>query len=340
MRAFRLLEWGKPPELVDVPVPEPGPSEVLVRVGGVGACHSDLSIMNRSAGGPVPFTLGHETAGWVAAVGPGAGRLAVGDPVLVYISWACGRCVRCRQGLDHWCVDRGPMAGMGADGGLAEYQLVPSERYLVPLDGLDPRTAGPLADAGLTAYHAVRRSSPVLVGPGHTVLVIGVGGLGHMAVQIARAITTARIIAVDTDERKLALARRLGADAFLAGADAIEGVRELTKGEGASLVIDFVGTDATLAFAAASARIFGHLTLVGAAMGTLPLTFASIPKECSVAVTGMGSIPDLHEVVELARAGLIGAEVETFPLEQAPEVYRRLDRGEIVGRAVLNPATG
>lgn len=146
-----MLAWGQAPEFVDVPVPAPGPGQVLVRVAGVGACHSDLAIMDTPAGGagryPLPFILGHETAGWVEEAGPGVRRVAAGDPVLVYISWGCGRCVRCIQGLDHWCPQRRPLAGMGSDGGLAEYQLVPDDRYLIPLGDLDPQAAGPLADA-------------------------------------------------------------------------------------------------------------------------------------------------------------------------------------------------
>ncbi|MGW3730796.1 alcohol dehydrogenase catalytic domain-containing protein, partial [Streptomyces sp. NPDC000851] len=226
MRAFQLVQWQQPPELREVPVPEPGPGQVLIKVGGAGACHSDLHIMEAPGPAPgfatkLPFTLGHENAGWVERLGPGVTGFTPGDPVIVYGPWGCGLCADCRKGRENYCQKvsgRGGGLGGGDDGGMAEYLLVPASRFLIPLDTLDPREAAPLSDAGLTSYHAVKRSLHLL-GPGSTAVVIGAGGLGQMAIQILRALSAATtVVAVDTSADKLRTAQRMGADeALLAG---------------------------------------------------------------------------------------------------------------------------
>src|SRR3954470_23483758 len=249
MKAFQLVEWQQPPVLRDVPVPEPGPGEVLVKVGGAGACHSDLHVMEWPAGFlpyALPFTLGHENAGWIEALGAGVKGWDVGEAVAVYGPWGCGRRRSCAMGLEARC-ERGAQigaagGGLGRDGGMAEYMLVPDARLLVPLGDLDPRNAAPLSDAALTPYHALKLALAKLV-PGTLVLLVGVGGLGHMAVQLARAISPADVIAVDVDRGKLELAREVGATATVqAGQDAPEAVRELTGGRGVTVVLDCVGT--------------------------------------------------------------------------------------------------
>ena len=195
MRALRLPAWKHEPELAEITDPEPGPGEVVIRVGGAGACHSDLHLMHDFEPGLLPwgppFTLGHENAGWVDAIGAGVKGLEIGEPVAVYGPWGCSRCYRCRQGMENYCerqAEIGPAGGgLGLDGGMAPKMLVPSARLLAPLGDLDPVDAAPLTDAGITPYHAVKRSLPLLV-PGSTAVVIGAGGLGHMAIQIlARA---------------------------------------------------------------------------------------------------------------------------------------------------------
>ncbi|MEV5956082.1 NAD(P)-dependent alcohol dehydrogenase [Streptomyces sp. NPDC051987] len=346
MRAVQLVEWGEPPELRDVPVPEPGPGQVLVKVGGAGACHSDLHIMDAPGPPPafttpLPFTLGHENAGWVERAGPGVTGFAPGDAVIVYGPWGCGLCADCREGRENYCRTSGGQGGGlggGYDGGMAEYLLVPSSRFLIPLGTLDPRQAAPLSDAGLTSYHAVRRSLHLL-GPGSTAVVIGAGGLGQMAVQLLRALSSATtIVAVDTDAGKLDTARRMGADeTLLSGDQAVTRIRDMTGQHGAELVLDMVGLDPTLRMAAQVARVLGHLTVVGLGGGALPVDFASPPHECAVAAPYWGSIPELMDVVTLAQQQKVRLLVEHFPLERAPEAYQLLRTGKIQGRAVITP---
>lgn len=350
MRAVRLLSWKSEPVLTEVATPEPGPGQVLIRMGGAGACHSDLHLMSDFADGMLPwsppFTLGHENAGWVHTIGSGVSGLETGQPVAVTGAWGCGTCVRCRAGIEIYCENLagapapGGGGGLGLDGGMADYLLVPDARFLVPLpDGLDPVHAAPITDAGLTPYHAIRRSLPKLT-PDATAVVIGAGGLGHMAVQILKAVSPAAVVAVDPSQSARELATRCGADLVLTpGEGTAEEIRQAAHGRGADLVLDFVGSDETLALAAASSRQLGDLTIVGIAGGSLPVSFFGVPYEVSIQTTYWGTRAELVEVLELAARGLIKPDVQTFSLEEAPEVYRRLRQGDLAGRAVIVPAT-
>lgn len=345
MEALRITAWKTPPELVEIPDPDPGPGEVLVRVGGAGACHSDLHLLHDFDEGMLPwsppFTLGHENAGWVEGVGPGVTGVEVGEAVAVHGPWGCGRCHRCLQGMENYCERAGEIVGagggLGLDGGMAPYLLVPSARHLVSIGDLDPVLAAPLTDAGLTPYHAVARSLHLL-GPGSTAVVVGAGGLGHMAVQILSALTPATIVAVDTRTEALDLAKRVGAHVGVRpGPDAATEILEASRGRGADVVIDVVGADETLALGAQVTRSLGHLTLVGIAGGSLPFSFFATAYEVSLATTYWGSLPELVEVIELARSGAIRPQVTTFGLDEAATVYERLAAGEIEGRAVVVP---
>jgi propanol-preferring alcohol dehydrogenase len=341
MKALQLVAPQKPAELREVPVPEPGPGEVLIKLGGAGACHTDLHLMDEADQlSGLPFTLGHENAGWVEKLGPGATGFAPGDPVLVYGPWGCGTCPHCRVGMENYCENTPGLGGgiPGNDGGMAEYMLVPSTRLLISLGTLDPREAAPLSDAAITTYHAVKRSLHLL-GAGSTAVVIGAGGLGQMAIQILRALSSATtIVALDTADDKLETARSMGADeALLSGDEAVKRIKDMTRGQGAQLVLDIVGVNATLQTAAQVARVGGHLTNVGGSGGALPVDFSSPPHECCVASTYNGSITDLMEVVALAQAGKIQVLVEQFPLERASEAYQLLREGQIQGRAVMTP---
>jgi propanol-preferring alcohol dehydrogenase len=343
VRAVQLVRWQAEPEIRDVAVPEPGPGEVLVRVAGAGLCHSDLHLMEWPEGTlpwRLPFTLGHETAGTVAALGRGAGEFAEGDRVLVYGPWGCGTCVQCVRGAENLCLYRfgrpGAGCGLGYDGGLAEYVLVPSARLLVPLGDLDPVDAAPLTDAALTPYHALKPVLPQLV-PGSSALVIGVGGLGSIAVQLLRTLTPARIVAVDLREGARSLALRYGAAAALDAAGLTPADAREALGGGATLVLDFVGNDATLALAAGSLEIGGHVALVGLGGGTFPMTFGTVPLEWSLRRPSWGTLPELHEVVALAASGAIEIPVERLSLEETLDGYRRLHDGEVEGRTVVVP---
>ena len=343
MKAFQFVELQKPAELREVKIPEPGPGQVLIKIGGAGACHSDLHILETPAGTPgmpLPFTLGHENAGWVEKLGSGATGFAVGDPVIVYGPWGCGNCPNCRVGMENYCENaaKGQAGGLGRDGGMANYMIVPSTRFLLPLGKLDPRQAAPLTDAALTSYHAVKRSIHLL-GPGSTAVVIGAGGLGQMAIQVLKALSgAATVIAVDTSTAKLETAKKMGADeTLMSGDDAVKRIKDITRGQGANLVLDMVGAKPTLQMAVQISRVLGHVTIVGLGGGALPVNFNSPAKECSVASPYWGSIPELMEVVSLAQAGKIKMLVEEFPLERASEAYHLLHDGKIQGRAVILP---
>lgn len=340
MRAFRLLEAQRA-ELCDVPAPDPAPGEVVIRIGAAGACRTDLDLMAIPGAVmpfPVPFTLGHEIAGWVESGGAGDG-LEPGAAVAVSGVIGCGRCRACLAGAHNACLTSGPGGlGIGRDGGMAEFVAVPAG-HLVPVGDLPLEQAAPLTDAGLTPYHAVRLSRDKLVG-GSTAVVIGIGGLGHMAIQILRAVTPAQIVAVSRSADRLALARELGADeAVVQDAEAPAAIRELSRGIGADLVIDCVGSDATLALAAAVVATGGDIQIVGAGGGSLAVgePFGPLPLETRVMRPFWGTRAELLHVIELARAGKIAARIETFGLDRVQEAYARLAAGEVDGRAVVVP---
>jgi alcohol dehydrogenase, propanol-preferring len=348
MKALRLTDWKTDPELVEVPKPTPGPAEVIVKIGGAGACHSDLHLMRDFEPGmmpwKMPFTLGHENAGWVDSVGEDVTSVSEGDAVAVYGAWGCGKCSRCEQGFENYCENQAgaPVVngggGLGLDGGMAEYLLVPAERLLVRLpDGLDPATAAPLTDAGLTPYHAIRRSWQKMT-PTSTVVVVGVGGLGHVAVQLVKATTAAEVIAVDNRQEALDLATKVGADHVVRSDDLAAGaVKDLTHGYGADVLLDFVGATTTIELVRTAARTLSDATIVGIAGGTVPLSFFSQPYEVSIQTTYWGSRFELAEVIGLAARGLVQAESTTYSLDDAPQAYRDLRDGKVYGRAVVVP---
>jgi propanol-preferring alcohol dehydrogenase len=346
MQAVQLTDWERPAVVRTVARPRPGAGEVLLEVRAAGLCHSDLHLMRWPAGTvayELPFTLGHEVAGTVAELGPGAEGVEVGDSVIVYGPWGCGRCRRCSVGEEHLCEapgQRGRGSGLGCDGGLADYMIVPSPRLTVPLGDLDPVAAAPLADAALTPYHAIRRALPWLRA-GSGAVVIGVGGLGHVAVQILRALTSCRIVAVDRREQALEIAARDGADVMLAadGLTARE-ARRAAGARGAALVIDCVGVEQTLELAAGIVAPGGHVTILGVGGGTFPMRFGAVPFETSVVMSNWGTRAELADVVALARAGAVHVDVERVALADAPAAYERLEAGAVRGRLVAVPQAG
>jgi propanol-preferring alcohol dehydrogenase len=345
MAAYRMIEWERPPETVEVEVPRPGPGEVLVKVAGNGLCHSDIAMASIPASigallrWQMPFTLGHEVGGWVDEVGAGVTDVDVGDPVALVSPTSCGTCSWCVRGQDRSCPHGLVGRGYGRDGGLASHVLVGSTRAVIKLRTLEPVVAGPLTDAGATSYHAVRRVLPRLV-PGSTAVVIGTGGLGSFAVQFLRALSPARVVAVDINPARIAYARELGAHEGLPGVDdaTAQQLREMTAGEGADAVLDFVGDDATLAAGLASVRRAGAFALVGAGGGAFTQPwFGALPNEADVFCFQGSSIADARDVVALADAGLIRSEIDVFPFSRVREAYEQLDAGRLRGRAVVTP---
>ncbi|MFD0902104.1 NAD(P)-dependent alcohol dehydrogenase [Actinomadura sediminis] len=342
MRAVQYREVGGSPEVVSVPDPEPGPGQVLLKVSAAGVCHSDIAVMSWTAEQltfPLPLTLGHEAAGTVEAVGDGVRGVSIGEPVAVYGPWGCGVCVMCAQGKENYCVRADELGilppGLGAPGAIAEYLLVDDARHLVPLGGLDPVANVPLTDAGLTPYHAIKGALGRLV-PGSAAVVIGAGGLGHVAIQLLRALTPATVIALDVSEEKLELARAVGAhEVVLSDERAAERVRGLTGG--AQAVFDFVGVQATAATATAVAAAEAEVVIVGIGGGVAQVGFGAIAFDASVRAPYWGSRSELIEVLELARAGVIDVHVETYSLDEAPKAYERLHAGKVNGRAVILP---
>src|SRR3954468_12977806 len=336
MRAYRLLDWQRP-GFADVAKPAPANGEVLVRVGGVGLCHSDVLFLESPAGVlpyEVPFTLGHEIAGWVDALGDGVDDLAVGDAVAVTCMSPCGEGRWCLRGADNYCVDSWHGRGFGVDGGLASH-IVVRRRELVPLGDLDPRIVAPLTDAGATSYHAVQRVRPKLHDDS-TAVVIGVGGLGAYAVQWVRIQTSARIVAVEAREERVEAARALGADEVLIAGDGLSRrLREAVGADGADAVLDFVGTDQTLNAALRNAATMGALALVGQGFGTAQVRYGQPAHDCDVFNPQGATIAELHEVIELARSGVVTIEVEQFASDDVATAYDRLQEGTLNGRAVV-----
>ncbi|WP_078993163.1 zinc-binding dehydrogenase, partial [Streptomyces sp. MMG1121] len=300
-----------------------------------------LEADERTGHRPEGFTSCQVTSRHEAELGAGVTGLTEGDAVAVYGPWGCGTCLKCAEGKENYCPRAGELGirppGLGAPGSMAEYMLVDDPRHLVPLNGFDPVAAVPMTDAGLTPYHAIKRALPKLV-PGSTAVVIGAGGLGHVAVQLLRALTPARVIALDVSEDKLRLAREVGAhEAVPSDAQASEAVRDLTAGLGAEAVFDFVGAQPTATLAAALVAVEGEISVVGIGGGAVPVGFGRLPFEVAVTSPYWATRAELVEVLALARAGAVSVHTETFSLDEAPLAYRRLHDGTINGRAVVLP---
>ncbi|EGD56775.1 alcohol dehydrogenase catalytic domain-containing protein [Gordonia neofelifaecis] len=345
MRAVKLTAPGTL-ELVDVPTPEPGPGEVRVKVASAGLCHSDIHVLHLPTPWPGPDpTLGHEGAGWVDALGPDVSDIETGSPVLINLIWSCGRCRPCVTGHDNACITGGryrypPTPGLGPDGAMADYIIVPA-RHVLPLGDVDPVGAGPLADAALTPMRAINSAREWLT-PGATAVVIGVGGLGHMAVQILAASTGARIIAVDTADDKLDLARRHGAhETVKSDGDAAAAILAESDGYGADAVFDFAGVQPTVDLAAGVVAPEGALRLVGLGGGLLNYganaDTAALPWGVDIRKSYGGTRADLLEVVALAARGALTVEHTLYPLADFQRAFDDLEAGRVSGRAILTP---
>lgn len=348
MKALRYTKIGSAPEVVEIEKPTPGPGEILLKVTAAGVCHSDDYVMSLPEQDyldqqyPLPLTLGHEGAGVIEEFGPGVETsLQLGEAVAVYGPWGCGHCLNCSQGKENYCTNAAAEGirppGLGAQGSMAEYMIVDDVRHLVPIGDLDPVKNVSLTDAGLTPYHAIKRSLPKL-GAGTYAVVIGSGGLGHVGIQMLKALSGATVIVLDVNDEKLELAKHVGADVTLISDESAAGkIRELTGGVGVDAVFDFVGANPTIATATAVAATEADVTIVGIGGGSATIGFGSIAYDAAVRIPYWGSRSELIEVFELAKAGKVDVEVQRYSLDDAPKAYEDLHAGTIRGRAVIVP---
>lgn len=341
MKAVRLHEFHRMPVIDEVPEPEiSGPLDVIVKIGGAGVCRTDLHIMegqwDAAMGTPLPYILGHENAGWVHEVGSAVTNVAVGDTVILHPTPTCGLCHACRAGDDMHCVNSS-FPGLSADGGMAEY-LLTSARACVKLEPqTKPEDVAALADAGITAYHAVRKAIPLLY-PGTTCVVIGAGGLGHIGVQCLAALTATRIIVVDRNPDALKLAEQLGArHTVVADGRHVAAVKDLTGGNGAEVVLDFVAEQGAEMDGWNMTAPAGSYFVIGYG-GTLEIpTLDIISTERNIIGNIVGTYNELAELMALAQAGKVTLHTRTYPLDAAVEALGDLDAGRVRGRAILVP---
>ncbi|WP_181781022.1 NAD(P)-dependent alcohol dehydrogenase [Pseudonocardia pini] len=341
MRAVRLHSYDEAPQLDEVAEPEVrGPHDVLLRVAGAGLCRTDLHIRDGwfAPAVPVdlPLTLGHENTGVVEAVGSAVGAVAVGDVVICHPQQSCGTCAACRVGHDMQCSAGLSFTGVNRAGGFADLLLTSDRGVLRIPAGLDPVDLAPHADAGLSAMHVARKAAPLL-GPGTTVVVQGVGGLGHIGIQCLRALTAATVVAVDPDPAARDLATETGAHHTLPAEGAPDAVRDLTDGAGAHAVVDFVGEGDAVATALSMVRPRGTYFVVGYGGELRVSTFALVLPEISVVGNAVGTYDDLRELVALAASGRVVLRTRRYPLAAFAEAVADLEQGRMHGRGVLVP---
>src|SRR4051812_27459008 len=342
MRAVRLHHYHQDPSIDEIPEPQiRSPLDVVVRIGGAGVCRTDLHIVEgqwEAVQNPrLPYVLGHENAGWVHAVGDGVTNLAVGDTVILHPQPSCGLCPACRAGDDMHCANAFFPGLSDHDGGMAEY-LRTAARACVKLDSsTQPADVAALADAGITAYHAVRKAIPLLF-PGTTAVVQGAGGLGHIGIQCLAALTAARIVVVDRNPDALALARDLGAHEVVeADGRQVEAVKDLTTGVGADVVLDFVAEQGAEMDGWNMTAPAGSYYVIGYG-GQLQIpTLDIISTERNIIGNIVGTYNDLAELMVLAQAGKVRLHTQQYPLDAAVDALHDLDGGRVRGRAILVP---
>ena len=324
-------------------VPDPRiskPTDVIVRIGGAGVCRTDLHIVEgiwrSKVDVKLPYIMGHENAGWVEEIGSSVEGVRVGDPVICHPLVTSGHCLACRRGDDMHSLDS-KFPGINTNGGYAEY-LLTGERSLIRLPkSLAPKAVAPYTDAGLTAYRAAKKASRHLL-PGEYVVVIGAGGLGHIGIQVLKALCAAEIIVLDRSAMALDLARDCGAHHTVQGGPGeLDEVMKLTKGNGAEAVIDFVGEGDAVAQGLALTRNGGYYYIVGYG-GKIDLpTIDIIISEKTIVGNLVGTYPELVELMALADRGLVNLATKEYRLSQANQALHDLHHGQIKGRAVLIP---
>ncbi len=342
MKAVRLHAFHQQPVIDEVPEPViGGPLDVIVKIGGAGVCRTDLHIIegqwDAAMGTPLPYILGHENAGWVHEVGSAVTNVQVGDTVILHPTPTCGLCRACRAGDDMHCTGGSAFPGLSRDGGMAEY-LLTSARACVKLDpSTQPKDVAALADAGITAYHAVRKALPLLY-PGTTAVVIGAGGLGHIGIQCLAALSATTIVVVDRNPDALKLAEQLGAQhTVVADGSHVDAVKDLTGGAGAHVVLDFVAEQGAEMDGWNMTAPGGSYFVIGYG-GTLEIpTLDIISTERNIIGNIVGTYNDLAELMSLAEAGKVTLHTRTYPLTSAVEAFADLDAGRVRGRAILVP---
>jgi NAD+-dependent secondary alcohol dehydrogenase Adh1 len=341
MKAVRLHQFHAQPVVDDIPEPTiGGPLDVIVKIGGAGVCRTDLHIIegqwDAAMHTPLPYVLGHENAGWVHEVGSAVTNVEPGDTVILHPTPTCGLCHACRAGDDMHC-ENASFPGLSRDGGMAEY-LLTSARACIKLNPeTRPQDVAALADAGITAYHAVRKAIPLLY-PGTTCVVIGAGGLGHIGIQCLATLTATTIIVVDANPDALKLASELGAQhTVVADGSQRQAVADLTGGRGAHVVLDFVAEQGAEADGWAMTRRAGSYFVIGYG-GTVHIpTLDIISTERNIIGNIVGTYNDLAELMALAQAGKVTLHTRVYPLGAAADAFADLDAGRIRGRAILVP---
>jgi len=358
LKAARIIEPNKPLEVLELESPKPSGNEVIVKVKAAGVCHSDLHLWEggydlgdgvflkvTDRGVKYPVTPGHEIVGTVAEIGDSVQGISVGEEVLVYPWLGCGQCPACKVGNENLC-DTPKSIGLFQDGGYAENVKVPHYKYLAKISGVDLDAATSLACSGLTAYNAVKKAN---ANSPEYLVIIGAGGLGLMAIQIAKAITKAKIICVDLDDKKFETAKKMGADYVVntnvtgsiatGTGSAVEKIISICNNKGADSVIDFVNAPQTAKTGLAVLRKRGNLVLVGLFGGSIELSLVTIPLK-SITIQGAytGNFNDMLELIELAKKGTISPVIsKRYSLDEVNEALINLKQRKIIGRAVINP---
>ena len=342
MKAVRLHQYHEQPKLEEVGDPKiTGPNDVIVRIGGAGVCRTDLHIIEgqwaEKSNVTLPYTLGHENAGWVQEIGSAVSHVSVGDTVILHPLVTCGYCRACRAGNDMHCINS-TFPGISVDGGMANF-IKTNARAVVKLNSsLHPKDIAALADAGLTAYHAVKKASPTLYA-GTKVVVIGAGGLGHIGIQCLKALTPAEIIVIDRSPEALALTKQWGADHLvLADGKHVDKVKDITDGLGAEAVIDFVGEAGAEHDAVAMLQRAGSHYIIGYGGNLNVPTIDIISTEINFIGNLVGSYNDLVELMALTAQGKVALHTAIYPLDAALDAIHDLDSGKLRGRGILVPA--
>lgn len=341
MRAVQVVGYHTKLQLQEIaePVVE-GPLDVIVRIGGAGVCRTDLHILEgqweQKSGVNLPYTIGHENAGWVHAVGTAVTNVAVGDKVILHPLITCGLCRACRSGDDVHC-ESSQFPGIDTNGGYAEYLRTTARSVVKIDDSLEPADVAALADAGLTAYHAAAKAARA-TGPRDTCVVIGAGGLGHIGIQVLKAISGTRVVVVDRNPAAVALAEDIGADdGIVADGHHVEQILELTGGHGAEAVLDFVGEGGATREGVAMLRRAGNYYVVGYGENIDIPTIDIISTEINLIGNLVGSYNDLQDLMALAAQGKVTLHTHKYPLDEFQTAIDDLDAGRVRGRAILVP---